>query len=213
MPAHRIQCCPDFYCLTRGVQFPRGFRNFRNFRTPIANRATPILVSRTARATTDFLGTGDGGMAVGGRRASVTGGAQPAEFMGGIAVAQRSGWSRGACHAPFRAVRTKRNQPGIMRVTFRSWPGSIAPSHDPALAPLPVAVAQQALVELAGRMARQLGLEVDAARASMTTNASAFAPQGAVRPSATIGRMVGRPHKPGSAQASHRAAKVGANAA
>src|SRR5262249_58542714 len=89
--------------------------------------------------------------------------------------------SRGACHARFRAVRTKRNQPGIMRVTFRSKPGSIVPSHDPALAALPVAVAQQALVELAGRMARQLGLEVDAARASMTTNASAFAPLGGSR--------------------------------
>src|SRR5579863_7713810 len=39
------------------------------------------------------------------------------------------------------------------------------PLNDPAPAPLPVAVAQGSLVELAGRQARQLGLEVDRARA------------------------------------------------
>src|SRR5262245_51109835 len=37
--------------------------------------------------------------------------------------------------------------------------------YDLAFASLPVAVAQQALVELARRMTRQLGLEIDAARA------------------------------------------------
>src|SRR5258708_6479419 len=40
----------------------------------------------------------------------------------------------------------------------------ISSSDDPALATLPVTVAQQALVKLSGGMARQLGLEVDAAR-------------------------------------------------
>ena len=39
------------------------------------------------------------------------------------------------------------------------------PSKDAALVALPVAVAQRALVELAGRQARQLGFEVDRARA------------------------------------------------
>src|SRR5579871_1169932 len=38
-------------------------------------------------------------------------------------------------------------------------------SHDLAVVALPVAVAQQALVELARGMARQLGLEIDGARA------------------------------------------------
>src|SRR5271165_6511770 len=41
-------------------------------------------------------------------------------------------------------------------------------SKDAALAPLPVPFAQRALIELAGRQARQLGLEIDRARAFVT---------------------------------------------
>jgi len=41
----------------------------------------------------------------------------------------------------------------------------ISSLDDLAFATLPVAVTQQSLVELAGGMTRQLGLEVDAARA------------------------------------------------
>src|SRR5262249_51127903 len=31
VPAHRVQPCPHFCCLTHGVQSKGGFRNFRNF--------------------------------------------------------------------------------------------------------------------------------------------------------------------------------------
>src|SRR5215468_8477875 len=65
---------------SRGAVHRRGFRNSRNFRTPITNRATPKLVVHGERPTTDFLGTGAGPMAFAPRRERVVGRGQPAEL-------------------------------------------------------------------------------------------------------------------------------------
>src|SRR5271167_2765006 len=48
-----------------------------------------------------------------------------------------------------------------VRILTRRGPSS----NDAALAPLPIPLAQRALIELAGRQARQLSLEIDRARA------------------------------------------------
>jgi hypothetical protein len=55
------------------------------------------------------------------------------------------------------------------------------PLHDPAPLVAPVAVAQQAFVELAGRQARQLGLEVDRARVRCSLGAGRGAAPGSIR--------------------------------
>ena len=84
--------------------------------------------------------------------------------------------------------RTARGLPG--RVSDAAARPSLALSQYPALMPLPVALAQRRLVELAGRQARQLRLEVDRARAFGCARCSR---QNAISSSAIVGARRRRP--------------------
>jgi hypothetical protein len=113
-----------------GCTIRRGFRNSRNFRTPITNRATPKFVVHGERPTTDFLGTSAGPMGVC-RDASSSLVAACLHHRGRAAVAVRETGAVGALVMRlFGAVRTNRSQPRIMRVVLppRRWRAKTAPS-------------------------------------------------------------------------------------
>jgi hypothetical protein len=117
VPAHRVNPVRIFAVSATGCTIRRGFRISRNFRTPITNRATPRLVVRDERPPTDFLGTGGGPMVFAAVQERVAGRARPAERA--AESLRRGATARERAHFViplFRAVRTKRSQPGILGV-------------------------------------------------------------------------------------------------